>query len=330
MTSIASGLHHVRALNQAVADHQAQAHDFAQQSRDALKEVRDQLIAGGTTHDSFLDFAIVNFASIIDEVVNFFRELDAKVRAHSGQLVLTVQPYEVERMRVMHAHDLEGDGHRGIVGPPGPEIRYMLGLGVLNGEGLDLTHRHEGEPPAALIQLFPYLLQSDPDHRSLKFPTGCAAYVGQNHHPEAVDQPLTLVPVEVARLLPTRRTGLGDFFGDHLVPKQVEVLIGNEAVFKWFETHYESRTPGAQMCELIGGPVNDFPGYTEYRQHRLARIHNDLAGLQQEEARRAKQQSAEEKREEIRRKLEKAIAAGFGQDEQIIALCQQYGVTVPA
>jgi hypothetical protein len=93
---------------------------------DKTKLLRQELIAGkATTGDPIKDFVLVRYGSLDEEVEKTYRELEAEVEAHVGQLTLII-------CRSEHLSGCHGFGQR--VKPEDYLISTELYLGVLKGK----------------------------------------------------------------------------------------------------------------------------------------------------------------------------------------------------
>ena len=62
--------------------------------RETSNGLKKRIVSGETTGDEIIDFVLVRYGALNKEVVDFYRELDAKFRASVGQFVLLAHTYK--------------------------------------------------------------------------------------------------------------------------------------------------------------------------------------------------------------------------------------------
>lgn len=153
MSDIGQLLHDLRNLQVRQSQHQEDRQGFGAQIRKIIEDLRELIIAGGTTGDPLFDAVIVNHFTINDVYVERLRQIERDIAAHPGELIMLVE------------RDVRISVHRGPQSPSRPSDYGAVEqrtIGELNGSSLiierpsEKPHNEEADTISAMMNSKPW------------------------------------------------------------------------------------------------------------------------------------------------------------------------------
>jgi hypothetical protein len=279
--------------------------------RQAIKqsvEIGERILAGETTGDRIMDYVILRHRLPNKKIVATYRDLEALLQQHVGELVLVVT--REERSAVLSTFAREPDVDDYVIGE-------QIKLGVIKDSLLAINLEHQQCAITVGSVAFTFNRYTE-EPRTLE--GGCL-------YPEHWDFSYLGQPLECKNPA-NRKRGVG--------PLMLEVIVGDAEVAQWFATcTLQLQMAFWKAMQLLHHPITDTPAVLAELEQRRQLVTGDLLELvwgrhllRLRGGYAARGLNLEQVEQRIRKELALAVELGMT-DCQLLSvrdLCQEYKI----